>query len=367
MSIKMKVKLKLLEMSKKKFKILSIDGGGIKGVFPAYYLMMLENELKNRKDGKVKLYQHFDLITGTSTGGIIAIALSLGVSAKEIYELYINNASNIFGKKKWLITQFFKSSHEREFLEKLVRNIFKKANGNVDPRLKDCKTDICIPIYDLIRGNPSVLKTKYHQAFTRDYHIPAYQAAMATSAAPTYFDPYNSVYTDLNGIEKNFANKIDGGMMANNPTLIAMVEAVKGFKVELSDLEILSIGTGHRNFTDGTSTKKRNFFTKLFISKRKNWGLNYWMLKNGRKRLIELFMQSQSQLVSNYLSLLQMGINREESDNPNFTYDRIDVKLNENNSIEMDEYDSIMIKNFAELAAIEYQYSSSEILKKHFY
>jgi hypothetical protein len=354
-------------MSKKKFKILSIDGGGIKGVFPAYYLMMLENELKNRKDGKNKLYQHFDLITGTSTGGIIAIALSLGISAKEIYELYINNASNIFGKKKWLITQFFKSSHEREFLEKLVRSIFKKANGGADPRLKDCKTNICIPIYDLIRGNPSVLKTPYHKAFTRDYHIPAYQAAMATSAAPTYFDPYSSTYTDLDGIERNFANKVDGGMVANNPTLVAVIEAVKAFKVEMSDLEILSIGTGYRNFTDGVSNRKRNFISKLFLSKKKNWGLHYWMLKNNRKRLIELFMQSQSQLVSNYLSLLQLGIDKEDSDNPKFIYNRIDVELNENNSIEMDESNSVLIKNFAELAAIEFQYSSSKILSKHFY
>ena len=73
-------------MSNKKFKILSIDGGGIKGVFPAYLLMLIESELEKRKDGKTKIYQHFDLITGTSTGGIIALALSFGIPAKEIYE-----------------------------------------------------------------------------------------------------------------------------------------------------------------------------------------------------------------------------------------------------------------------------------------
>jgi len=167
-------------MSNKKFKILSIDGGGIKGVFPAMFLMLLEDELQNRSDGKTKIYQHFDLITGTSTGGIIAIALALGISAKEIYQLYIDNAKKIFGNKKsFFFGQIFRSAHERNFLENLVRNKFKEANGGIEPRLNDCKTDICIPIYDLIQGNPSVLKTKYHPAFERDYHIPAYQAAMA--------------------------------------------------------------------------------------------------------------------------------------------------------------------------------------------
>src|SRR5690554_6248895 len=341
-------------MKNKKFKILSIDGGGIKGVFPAMFLMLLEDELKNRSDGKTKIYQHFDLITGTSTGGIIAIALALGISAKEIYQLYLDNAKKIFGNKKsFFFGQIFKSAHERNFLEKLVRDKFKEANGGIEPRLKDCKTDICIPIYDLIQGNPSVLKTKYHPAFERDYHIPAYQVAMATSAAPTYFDPYSTEYIDLNGTKKDFSNKVDGGVMANNPTLVALLEAIKAFKVDMSDLEILSLGTGYKKFTDGNSRKK--------------WGLYYWMRKNKRKRLIELFMQSQSQLVANYISLLYQGIDKSEKENPNFVYDRIDVQLSEDNFIDMDESDTVKIKNFAELASIEFQHNRSSIIKKHFY
>jgi len=141
--------------------------------------------------------------------------------------------------------------------------------------------------------------------------------------------------------------------MANNPTLIAVLEALKAFKVDLSNLEILSIGTGYKKFTDGNSRKK--------------WGLHYWMLKNKRKRLIELFMQSQSQLVANYISLLYQGIDKSEKDNPNFVYDRIDVLLNEDNSIEMDENNITKIKNFAELASIEFQENRTRILKNHFY
>lgn len=342
-------------MNKNKFKILSIDGGGIKGVFPAFYLALIEQELAKRTDGKTKIKDHFELITGTSTGGIIALALSLGIPAKEIYELYLNNAKGIFGNQKPFVWgQLYNSAHERDFLENLVRNKFKEYFNGEDPRIKDCLTNVAIPIYDLIKGNPSVLKSPYHPSFKRDLHIPAYMAAMATSSAPTYFDPYSSDYLDLDGMERPFRNKVDGGIMANNPTVIGILEATKAFGKDLKDLEILSLGTGYKKFTEGDS-------------KRKNWGLLYWMKKDGRKRLIELFMQSQSQLVENYISLLYQGIDKSESDTPNFIYDRINVLLCEDDLIEMDESDSNRIKNFAELALAEFHEHGSKIIKTHFY
>src|SRR5690606_10120053 len=107
-----------------KFKILSIDGGGIRGVFPAMYLANLEEELKRRGQEKWQIYQNFDLICGTSTGGIIAIALALGIPAKKIYDLYLDKASQIFGYKKSKLAQPFYASHDREPLEKLIQDIF---------------------------------------------------------------------------------------------------------------------------------------------------------------------------------------------------------------------------------------------------
>lgn len=341
-------------MNKNKFKILSIDGGGIKGVFPAFYLTLIEQELAKRSDGKTKIKDHFDLITGTSTGGIIALALSFGVPAREIYELYLKNAENIFGSKKGFLGRLKYSSHNREFLEKLVRDKFKQYFNGEDPRIKDCLTNVAIPIYDLIKGNPSVIKSPYHPNFKRDLHIPAYQVAMATSAAPTYFDPYSSDYNDLEGMERPFRNKIDGGMMANNPTVIGMMEAIKAFGKDIKELEVLSIGTGYKKFTEGDS-------------KRKRWGLLYWMVKDDRKRLIELFMQSQSQLVENYISLMYQGIDKTEKENPNFVYDRVNVLLCEDDLIEMDECDSNRIKNFAELALAQFHEYGNDVIKNHFY
>ena len=337
----------------KKFKILSIDGGGIRGVYPAYYLTLVEQELSKRTDGKTKIKDHFGLITGTSTGGIIAIALSLGIPAKDIYQLYLRNSKEIFGEKRNLVSQFRKSAHKREKLEKLVRETFKEHFNDNDPRLNDCLTPVAIPIYDLIKGNPSVLKSPYHPNFKRDLHIPAYQAAMATSAAPAYFDPYSSEYEDLAGLNKPFGNKIDGGIVANNPTMIGIIEALKAFNEQLENLEILSVGTGYKTFKEGEASRTK-------------WGILYW-INPFRKRLIELFMQSQSQLVENHISLLQNGIDKMDSENPNFIYDRINVPLCKDDYIGMDESNPKRITNFAELAMAEFHENGRVVLNTHFY
>ena len=332
----------------KSFNVLSIDGGGIRGVFPAMLLANLEAELKQRGIEQNQIFQHFQLITGTSTGGIIALALGLGIPAKEIHDLYLDNAAKIFGKKKGLFGSLFFAKHDRAALEDLIRTKFKEANGGKDPLLLDCKTPVCIPIYDLMQGKPSVLKNKYHPRFVRDYHIPAYQVALSTSAAPTYFNPYSGKYIDLKGIEQSFSNKVDGGVFANNPTLLAIIEAQKAFRQDLGNLRVLSIGTGHQKFTDACS--------------RENWGLLYWI--RGRKRIIELFMQGQSQQVQNLISLLQYGMDKQEQEN--FIYKRVDTELDETCFVELDETDRRKLEKLGEKAQHEFQNHVGSILDLFF-
>ncbi|GAB3962973.1 hypothetical protein GCM10028805_65150 [Spirosoma harenae] len=339
-----------MQVEAKKFRILSLDGGGIRGLFSLAFLVNIEAEMQRKGINDWQIYKHFDLICGTSTGGIIAIALALGIPASEVYELYYDNAKEIFGNKKGLIRSLFSSSHKRNNLEKLVRDKFKSINNDVDPRLADCKTNICITIYDLLQGKPSVLKNKYHADFVRDYHIPAYQAALATSAAPTYFDPYSSSYTDLKNVKQNFSNKVDGGVFANNPTLIGIIEAQKAFSKNLADLSVLSIGTGHMKFLDACN--------------RKRWGYIYWLINRHKKRIIELFMQGQSQQVQNLISLLHKGIGQREIEN--FIYMRIDTELDETCNIELDETDSTKLNKLSEKANIEYQKYGAFVVEKYF-
>lgn len=333
----------------KKFKVLSIDGGGVKGVFVAKYLMIIESELKKRSNGNVSIRNHFDLITGTSTGGLMAIAISLGISAEEIHNLYIDSAKGIFGNKRNILRQFFDSSHSSKFLEKIIRDKFREYNKGKDPRLEDCKTDLCIPIYNLTTGEPSLLKTQNGKSSERDGQIPAFQVAMAAVAAPTYFNPYTGVYSDLKGNQKQISSIVDGGIVTKNPALIAFLEATKVFNQPTSNLEILSIGTGMRKLANETNNKR--------------WGIHYWLFKDKRRRLFEMFTQGQSQQVIGYLNLMKKKVSKENS----FVFDRVDTILRMEDDIAFDEYDNKKIIAFSNLASVEFEKSGKDTLFKHFY
>ena len=335
-------------MSEEKFKVLSLDGGGIRGIFPAVILTEIERDLKNKGSEKWQIYQNVDLIFGTSTGGILALALSLGIPAEEIKQLYFENAYSIFGNKKGFLKCINHSSHDRSSLKKLLEDVFKKYHNTSIPKLKDCKIPVGVSIYDLSIGKPSVLKSLYHNRFTRDPNLPLLDAALSTSSAPTYFDPYSGdMYRDIKGDVLQFKNKVDGGVWANNPSLIALIEAQKAFKKELIDINLLSIGTGERIFLE---TNKENKF-----------GIWYW-INNKRKRIIELFMQGQSQQVENILSLLKNGIDRQEPDN--FSYLRLNTLFRtELENIEMDETNQSKLKELEERAINVYKENKDEIFR----
>lgn len=336
-------------MSDKKFRVLSLDGGGIRGIFPAVILSEIEKDLKAKKNENWQIYQNVDLIFGTSTGGILALALSIGIPAEEIKNLYFNNAKKIFGNKKGFFRCINYSSYDRTSLKNLLEDVFKKYhNKTPTPKLKDCKVPVGVSIYDLSIGKPSVLKSLYHTRLTRDPNLPLLDAALSTSSAPTYFDPYSgNMYKDMKGDVLQFKNKVDGGVWANNPSLIALIEAQKAFKKEIININLLSIGTGERIFLEPSRENK--------------FGIWYW-INNKRKRIIELFMQGQSQQVENILSLLKNGIDRQEPDN--FGYLRLNTLFKtELENIEMDETDNNKLKDL-EIRALEvYSENKLEIYK----
>jgi len=335
-----------LHSPKKPFRILSIDGGGIRGILPISLLSEIEGHLI--ADGKQKaIWEHFDLITGTSTGGIIALALALGIPAKEVLEMYVSKAKTIFGNKKSILGRIFYSSHDRVDLEDIIRNLFSSYNKGKDPLVGDCKTDIAIPVYDLNRGQPKVIKSKYHPIFTRDYQIPAYMVALATAAAPTFFDPYSSCYADVTNKKVDFLNNIDGGVFANNPSLGCLIEVQQSFKVNLKDVKMLSIGTGH--------------YRNLDNQQRSNYGLRYWIKK---QRLTEVFLQAQAQEVENLISLLKNGIGRSEPDR--FTYLRLDSELDEKTRVDLDEIRPEKLNKLASLGKGLWDKNSDSILKDFF-
>jgi uncharacterized protein len=207
-----------------RFQILSIDGGGSRGLFAAAVLAAAEDDLGTR------IVDHFDLLSGTSTGGIIAIALGLGFTPREIVDFYVDHSPGIFRNpfslrslQQWVIRKY-----PRKPLERALRNTFQQRGfGESTKRL-------VIPSYNLGADDVYIFRTAHHERLKRDFKVPAWQVAAATTAAPTFF----SAFRGVQGLRL-----IDGGVWANNPAMVAVVEAVGTLSVDLSRIAVLSIGT----------------------------------------------------------------------------------------------------------------------------
>jgi patatin-like phospholipase/acyl hydrolase len=242
--------------SKRSFKILSIDGGGIKGLFSAVILSEFEQKYGNVKN-------HFDLVCGTSTGGIIALALAAGIPANRIVKLYSEKGPLIFPYKNgfiraihWFKQAVIKSKYNDLVLRNSIQEIFK------DKTISDCKTKVLIPTANITKGTPCVIKPDDHNSeFSRDNNHRLVDVALSTSAAPTYF-PVQEIPT-MPDPEDQF---VDGGLWANNPSLLGLQEAYRFFindkeKYDYDNFSLLSIATLHQNFSyqQPLKIRKRSF------------------------------------------------------------------------------------------------------------
>lgn len=203
------------------FRILAIDGGGIKGVFAASFLATLEDTLGE------PLVDHFDLIAGTSTGGVIALGLGLEVPAKDILGFYEENGPAIFsgaGWRRWLRIVAAKYSSPK--LKAALVDVFGER------LLGESATRLLIPSINLETGEVHVFKTAHHERFERDYKERAVDVALATAAAPTYFRTHRL---------PSGSPLIDGGLWANNPMGAAAVEAVGLLDLPKGTIKLLSV------------------------------------------------------------------------------------------------------------------------------
>jgi patatin-like phospholipase/acyl hydrolase len=212
-------------MKKSNFKILVLDGGGSKGIYTLGVLNELELKLK------CKLSDYFDLIYGTSTGSIIGSLIALGCSIKEIKELYLKFIPKIMCEK----TKKGKS----EKLALLGENVF----GN--KKFDAFKTDIGIVALNYDTQNPLVLKSNLKQAhgmkhsFIPGFGLTISDAVQASSSAYPIFD-----IKKLDTMNQGKIDAIDGGFIANNATLFALIDADKAFGIPTNQIKLFSIGTG---------------------------------------------------------------------------------------------------------------------------
>ena len=219
----------------REFRILSLDGGGIRGVFPASVLAGLEERYLHGES----LAKHFDLIAGTSTGGIIAIGLGAGLRAADIQRMYIERGDKIFPPDgagpagvaqrgmRWM-SKWFRYRYDRSALNQLLKELLG------DLRLEESLTRLCIPSFDGRHGEVYIFKTPHHPDFKLDGVEYIRKVAAATAAAPTFFRP----------LRDGGYVFVDGGVWANNPVMVAVVDALSCFDVPRNRISVLSLGCG---------------------------------------------------------------------------------------------------------------------------
>lgn len=238
----------MTEDNKKPFKVLCIDGGGIKGLYSAQILADFEKEFNTT------LADHFDMICGTSTGGIIALAASLGIPMEETVKFYQEDGPKIFAdkamkRKLYRISRLIiQASFGSKYSPKPLKSALINAFG--DKKIGDCKTLLGIPAFNIISGKTRVFKRDYEK-FTRDNGFSCVDVALATSAAPTYF-PAHKIGDEL---------YVDGGLWANNPIIVALTEYIYTIKQtnRFDGLSVLSISSCEKPYGETPDEINRGF------------------------------------------------------------------------------------------------------------
>jgi patatin-like phospholipase/acyl hydrolase len=206
------------------FRVLALDGGGIRGIFTASFVATLEDL------SGTPVAESFDLIVGTSTGGIIGLALAFEVPAKEILDLYLVEGKTIFARPRRL-GMLRRPKYSNASLTRALRAIFGEKT------LDEVRTPVCISSYELTNSYPRIWKDNHSETSLDGGGTPAWKVALATSSAPIYFPGTTVLPGD---------SHVDGGLFANNPTLIGITEAVHDFHQPLGQIRVLSVGAGER-------------------------------------------------------------------------------------------------------------------------
>ena len=253
------------------FNILALDGGGIRGVYAAHVLARLEDTLR------VPVRECFDLIAGTSTGSIIAGAASVNIPMETLVNLFESQADRIFRRRRFSFLPFIGSRYSTHPLDRVIGEYVPEVT------MGEVLTPLMITSSDISTGGVHVFKSRYledlGEPYVRDGSVRLRDVILASCAAPTYFEPRQVGEYLL----------ADGGLWANNPTIIAVTEAISKFRQPFGNIRVLSVGTG----------RTANFYTQS-----RAWGLlTGW----GGQKLVMYVLGLQSQASTNMAKLLLGG------------------------------------------------------------
>ncbi|XVF15597.1 hypothetical protein REPUB_Repub09cG0168100 [Reevesia pubescens] len=285
--------------------VLSIDGGGIRGIIPGVLLAFLESKLQELDGPNARIADYFDIVAGTSTGGLVASMLTAPnkenrrrpmYEAKDITNFYLEHCPKIFPQDSTNASSMG-PMYDGIYLSSLINQLL----GDIT--LKQTLTNVVIPTFNIKLLQPLLFSTN-------DAKVNAWKnarladACIGTSAAPTLLPPHSFETKDSNDKIHTF-DLIDGGVAANNPTLIAIshvwMDIVKR-NANFSDIEpmdskrmlVLSLGTG----TTSMDTPKYDAVTAS------NWSMLDWIFHNGNTPLLDACWQASSDMVDFHVSVL---------------------------------------------------------------
>ncbi|HTU33125.1 MAG TPA: patatin-like phospholipase family protein [Candidatus Acidoferrum sp.] len=303
----------------KSIKVLAIDGGGIRGIIPALILSEIQKRLA------ADLYTFFDLISGTSTGGIIALGIGTQsnknqpYSPTELADLYVENGPAIFKKNLITpITNLGRPKYSPDALQSTLVEFFG------DTQFNTALTPLLVSSYDL-RGQVPFFFKSHRIAENSNYNWPVVSIARATSAAPTYFPPLQLIRGS-----DNYA-LVDGGVFVNNPAMAAYAEA-RALYPDAAQFIVVSVGTGNRQ-------------DQITYATAKNWGLLQWA-----RQIAPVFMDSVSEAVDYELRSM-----------PGCTYYRLQVENLDPASPDMDNVTPQNLTNLQAVAANYLRFASKQI------
>jgi uncharacterized protein len=244
----------------KKFRILSIDGGGIRGIIPATVMAEIEH-----RTGK-RIAELFDLVAGTSTGGLLALGaakslrdplldtLSVHYTANDMVALYEMEGPRIFYRAPWRVVSSVGGLLDEKYPAENIEGVLSEYFG--DTLLSESMTDVIVPAYEIETREPIFFKSRKARLNEED-DCRMWQVARATSAAPSYFEPALIQTADLSHA------MVDGGVIANSPAMCAYAEARKHY-AHADEIMLVSLGTG-------------DLTKRIPINDARNWGLAEWL------------------------------------------------------------------------------------------
>ncbi|CAH1442755.1 unnamed protein product [Lactuca virosa] len=317
--------------------ILSIDGGGVRGIIPSVILEFLETELQKLDGKNARLADYFDVIAGTSTGGLVTALLTTPgednrplFTAKDVKDFYLQHCPKIFpcdskhhslAAAKKAIKALSRPKYDGEHLHKVIRETPKEK------QLNKTLTNVVIPTFDIKYLQPMIFSS-YQIKKNPNLDAKLSDICIGTSAAPIYLPPYSFKTKDSKGKLLKEFNLIDGAIAANNPTLVAISEVTKEITrggenffpikpTEYGRFLVLSLGTGSPKFKE-----------KYGATESSSWGILGWAAGGGLTSLgdvftkgsggvsvplVDVFTQASGDMVDYHISAVFQALHSQEN------------------------------------------------------